>query len=260
MAGSRPADYSGLVNNNTNSNLTWLSVAAATAILYSMAAATLQAGVSVYNSTSNLGVAEESGTPNAVVLSVRGNCEYSQDGTNFTALTARQVLTQGALIRTGEKSRADLFFRRVGTTARLQENTVVKLEKMARSKTNDIPELDTLLDLRKGRIFTVVRSIVEGSTFEIRNAAGRSVVEGAPAGSTGRYIITADGTQIAHKSSNPPIKLIGENGITVIMPGQKFDAKEGKPLPLSTPETVEWLIEWDELAAMTEEQPQPTNK
>jgi len=53
---------------------------------------------------------------------------------------------------------------------------------------NGLPVVYTLLDLRTGRIFTVVRSKVADNTMEIRNAAGRSVVEGS---GIGRYIITA---------------------------------------------------------------------
>jgi hypothetical protein len=202
--------------------------------------------------------AENSDAPNAVVLSVHGKCTYSEDGVNFYELTSKHVLTQGAVVRTGEKSRIDIFFRRIGTTVRLQADTEVKLEKMSRSTKDGLSVLETLLDLRQGRIFTVVRSLVEGSTFEIRNAAGRSVVEGAPAGSMGRYIITADGTEVADKSSLLPLKLIGETGITIIHPGQKFDRKEGKMLAVATPEAVLMLIEFDELHALLETDTPPT--
>jgi hypothetical protein len=218
-------------------------------------------------------VAEDSDTPNAVVLSIHGKCEYSEDGVHFTELNSEHVFiqgvavrsgnvsagpksqfafNQGAVVRTGEDSRVDIFFRRIGTTVRLQPNTEVKLEKMSRSTKNGVPVLETLVDLRKGRIFTVVRSLIAGSTFEIRNAAGRSVVEGAPTGGMGRYIITADGTQVTHSTSVLPLKLIDEKGITIISPGQQFDIKEGKMLPMATPETVKTLIEFDELHALLE--------
>ena len=66
-----------------------------------------------------------------------------------------------------------------------------------------LPIVHTLLDLRAGRIFTVVRSAVAGSTLEIRNAAGRSVVEGS---GIGRYIITADGTHVSAKAPSSPLR------------------------------------------------------
>ncbi|HVY70632.1 MAG TPA: hypothetical protein VHH73_11940 [Verrucomicrobiae bacterium] len=195
-------------------------------------------------------VSENTDLPQAVVISVHGKCEYSDDGGVFTELKNHHVLSQGAVVRTGDGARADLFFRRVGTTVRLQADTEVKLEKMARSTKDGASTMQTLLDLRKGRIFTAVRSLVPGSTFEIRNAAGRSVVEGS---GSGRYIITADGTQVADKTSVVPLKVIGDTGITVIAPGQAFRAKEGKMLPMDASKEVFTFIQFDELDALAED-------
>jgi hypothetical protein len=196
-------------------------------------------------------IVETSDVPQALVVSVRGKCDYSEDGTTFIALKADQVCTQGAVLRTGEGAQTDLFFRRIGTTVRLQSATEVKLEKMARHLQDGQPVMETLLDLRAGRIFTVVRSLVPGSTFEIRNAAGRSVVEGG--GGKGRYIITADGTHVADKHSATPLKVIGETGVTVITPGQKFSAKDGKMFSLAAPEDVKLLMVFDELDSLAEQ-------
>lgn len=194
---------------------------------------------------------EISDVPQALVLSVHGNCEYSDNGATFTALKAGHVFKQGAVLRTGDKSRTDLFFRRIGTTARLQPGTEIMIEKMSRHMKDGMPVMETLLDLRKGRIFTVVRSLVPGSTFEIRNAAGRSVVEGG--GGKGRYIITADGTHVTDKNSAVPLKVIGQTGVTIITPGQKFNSSEGKVFPLATPEAVQLLIDFDELDSLAEQ-------
>jgi hypothetical protein len=112
-----------------------------------------------------------------------------------------------------------------------------------------LPVVHTLLDLRKGRIFTVVRSAVAGSTLEIRNAAGRAVVEGS---GIGRYIITADGTHVSAKDSAIPLKVIGENGITILAAGEQFAAKDGKTFAVSSSLWVKELIELDELQATTE--------
>ncbi len=199
--------------------------------------------------SSTVRISESSDVPQAAVISVQGTCEFSEDGVTFTKLKTRNVLTQGVVVRTGEKARADLFFRRIGTTVRLQADTEIKLEKMTRSTKEGDSQMQTLIDLRKGRIFTVVRSFVPGSTLEIRNAAGRSVVEGS---GSGRYIITADGTQVADKASVIPLKLIGDTGITLIAPGELFRAKEGKMLADNAPEAVRRLIQWDELEALAD--------
>lgn len=223
-----------------------------TMALYPLALTTLvqaQEGKVLILPISTVLIDKTSEAPQAVAISVHGTCEYSKDGLTFTTLNNGQVLYQGVVVRTGEKARADLFFRRIGTTVRLQPDTEMKLEKMTRSSKEGESEMQTLLDLRKGRIFTVVRTLVAGSTLEIRNAAGRSVVEG---GGLGRYIITADGTQVADKASRIPLKVIGDTGITVVAPGELFRAKEGKMLAEDAPEAVKKLIEWDEVAALSD--------
>jgi hypothetical protein len=188
-------------------------------------------------------------TPSAMTLSVRGRCYYSQDGVTFTNLERGHSLRQGAVVRTGADARADLFFRRTGITVRLQEDTEIKLERMTAAVKAGLPVEDTLLDIRAGRIFTVVRSELYGSVFEIRNAAGRAVVEG---GGIGRYIITADGTHVTAKGSVVPLKVIGESGVTLIMAGQQFAHKDGKVLPVDSNSWVKDMIQIDELEAITE--------
>ncbi len=185
----------------------------------------------------------------AVTLSTHGKCEYSEDGVKFLELEYGQSLGEGAVIRTGEDALADLFFRRTGVAVRLQAGTEIRLEKMTVALKDGLPTVHTLLDLRKGRIFTVVRSEVAGSTLEIRNAAGRSVVEGS---GVGRYIITADGTHVTAKGSAIPLKVIGENGITIIAAGQQFARKDGKMQSMRSNRWVNELIQLDQLQAIVE--------
>jgi len=188
--------------------------------------------------------------PTAMTVSSVGKCECSEDGVTFTNLAKGRILKQGATVRTGDDARTDLFFRRMGTTIRLQAGSELRIEKMTLTIKDGLPVVNTLLDLRKGRIFTVVRSSVAGSTLEIKNAAGRSVVEGS---GIGRYIITADGTHVAAQGSAIPLKLVREDGITIIAAGQQFDPKAGKPFAASPPLWVKDMIELDELQALTEE-------
>jgi hypothetical protein len=187
--------------------------------------------------------------PTAMTLSVRGGCDYSEDGVTFTKLERTHVLDEGAIVRTGKNASADLFLRRTGTAIRLQPGTEIKLEKMTVTNKDGLPVVHTLLDLRNGRIFAVVRSAVARSTLEIRNAAGRSVVEGS---GIGRYIITADGTHVSAEGSIIPLKVIGENGITIVAAGQQFKSKHGKMLSVSPSSWVKEFIELDDLEASTE--------
>jgi hypothetical protein len=197
-------------------------------------------------------VVNTSSVPQAIVVHVSGTCEWSEDGTHFKLVNAGEVFTQGTILRTGAKSQLDMFFRRIGTSVRLQEGTEVKLEQLERHMKEGTPQMQTLLDLRAGRIFTVVRSLVPGCTFEVKNAAGRTVVEGG--GSEGRYIITADGTHVTEKRSKSSLKIIRETGVTIIAPGMRYDAKEGKTFSVGTPDAVKSLIEFDELHALTEQE------
>ena len=52
-----------------------------------------------------------------------------KDGVTFTNLAKGQILNHGAVIRTADSARADLFFRRTGTTVRLQAAARLKSRK-----------------------------------------------------------------------------------------------------------------------------------
>jgi hypothetical protein len=183
-----------------------------------------------------------------VALSVLGKCDCSEDGITFTNLERGRIFNQGMIIRTGRDAQADLLFGHGGTTVRLQASTEVRLERIAVTIKDGLMAEDVVMDLRKGRVFTVVRSSVPGSTLAIRNSAGRSVVEGS---GVGRYIITADGTNISDVGSVMPLKLIGENGTTIIAPGQQFTKQDGKLLPVSRASCGKDLVQLEELMAST---------
>lgn len=230
--------------------------------------------------------------PQAIVLQVRGRCEYSQDGSNFirlkefkegdavrssppaegisseigfiggatisvpTPTTDRGVrqawgrlFKGGTVIRTGEHALVDIFFRGTGTTVRLQPGTEMKIEKMTRLVKDGRPVESTLLDLNRGGIFAIVRSYVPGSKFEIKNAAGRAVVEGG--GANACYLITADASQGTSAEFGAASNVNDKNGLTVVVPGQKFPTRIGEPLPLEPTEAESTLIQFDQLHALT---------
>jgi len=182
----------------------------------------------------------------AVAVAVFGKCGCSEDGVKFTDFDRGQILEPGAIIRTGEGARADLLFKRSGTIVRLQAGAELKLERIAVNIKGGHPSEHISLDLRAGRVFTVVRSTATDSTLEIRNAAGRAVVEGSGGG---KYIIAADGTYLSAIGSVVPIKLIGENGITVIAAGQQFTKQDGKLRALAQTSNDSDLVQLDEFQA-----------
>ena len=55
------------------------------------------------------------------------------------------------------------------------------------------------------------------------------------------------------KDSVVPLKVVGETGVTIIKPGQKFNKKEGKTFAVESPEEVESLIDFDELDSLAEQ-------
>jgi hypothetical protein len=185
----------------------------------------------------------------ATALVVFGKCDYSEDGVTFTNFERGHNFEPGAILRTGQEGWTDLFFRRSGTAVRLEAGTEIKLETIAVTITNRRPSEHILLDLRAGRILTVVRPCAAGSTLEIKNAAGRSVVEGSGGG---KYIITADGTHVSADGSVLPLKLIGENGTTFIAAGQQLTSQDGKVLPLSSASCAKDLAQLEELKTSTD--------
>jgi hypothetical protein len=184
-----------------------------------------------------------------VVLLTGGQCLYSPDGTKFHALQVHDVLFEGAVIRTGKGSWGDLFIRRTGTTVRLAPESQIKIVKLSEAGENGVPMLDTLLELDHGRIFTVVRALAPGSTLEISDAAGHSVIEG---GGLGCYMITAPGPEAADKLLLTPLRIVGQKGTSVVAPGQSYSAREGATLSLVPSYWEKMLIQLDELEAETD--------
>ncbi|HEV7923848.1 MAG TPA: response regulator [Verrucomicrobiae bacterium] len=187
--------------------------------------------------------------PIAVILSVRGKCDCCEDGAGFGKLERGRVLMQGAIVRTGQDARTDLLFQRTGTSVRLQASTEIRLEKMDVTFEDGQAIAYTLLDLRAGKIFTVVDSTVAGNTLEIRNATGRTVAEKS---GVSKCIITADETHVWAEGSNMPIKVRGGRGSTIIAAGEHFAGRNGAMLPISNSSRIKDLIQLDELQAATQ--------
>jgi hypothetical protein len=189
---------------------------------------------------------DRSSRRNADVLLTHGQCLYSEDGTNFHALEVHRVIRQGAIIKTGKTSWCDLFIRRAGITVRLAPESQIRIAKLSLAIQNGVPVTDTLLELPYGRLFTVVRALVPGSTLEISDVAGRSVIEG---GGLGSYMITAPRPDFGDKLSVTPLRVISQNGTSIIAPNQEYSAKDGATFSLSASTWEATLIHLDELEA-----------
>jgi hypothetical protein len=182
------------------------------------------------------------------LLLTEGQCVYSENGVKFRTLRPRDVLFEGAIIRTGPGSWSDFFIRRGGTTVRVAPESEVKVARLSEESQNGVPVMDTLLELRHGRVFTVVRALVPGSTLEITDAAGHSVIEG---GGLGSYMITAPANS-TDKLLLTRLRVVNQIGTSVIAPGQNYNAKDGAALSLVPSSWETMLIQLDELEAETD--------
>jgi hypothetical protein len=187
--------------------------------------------------------------PNAVAVSTHGKCDYSKDGVTFTNLESGHIFEPGDVIRTGEDGLADLCFWRTGATVRLEAGTELKFEKMVFNMKAGRMAVDIVMDLRAGKILAVVRSVEPDSTLEIRHPEGRSVVEGSRAG---RYIITADGTDVTDTNSSSPLRFVGKNGTTFVAPGEQFTQRDGKTPFVPSNSSIQDLAQLDRLQAVAE--------
>jgi hypothetical protein len=192
---------------------------------------------------------KDSPVPQAVVLSVSGPCQGSKAGDKFSRLKVGQVLREGAVIRTGAAAHVDLFLQRMAITVRLTSNTDLGLQKMAKYMKDEVLVTATILDLRAGQIFCFVRGLVPNSRFEVKHAAGLAVVEGE---GVGAYEIRADSAAVKPGISFIPLKIISESGVSIVAPGQRFDAKRGETLELAPTEVEDTLMQLDELEALAD--------
>ncbi|HTH47316.1 MAG TPA: hypothetical protein VMB21_07375, partial [Candidatus Limnocylindria bacterium] len=206
----------------------------------------------------------------ALILSVHGDCEYSADGVTFSPLkeikegaTLRgsddeegavkrlwsRSLSESAVLRTGKDAQADIFLTRTGTTVRVHADSELKLERLIRIAKDQVPPGAVVLDLTRGRITVAVRALVPGSTIEVKSAAGRAVIGGS--GTKGRYSIAADGTEIADRDSDVPLKLVTDAGVRVIPPAEKSLARKSRPLPENPSETEIALLAADDFETVS---------
>ena len=188
--------------------------------------------------------------PQAVVLSVKGPAEFSPSGGEFSKLRVGKVLHEGADIRTGKDAHVDLFLQRLAITVRVTPNSALRLEKMQRIDDGDVLKMETTLDLQAGQIFCFVRGLVPNSKFEVKHAAGRSVVEGE---GLGGYEIRAEGAAVTPRKSFIPLKIVSEDGVSVIAPGQRYDPKKKATMELAKTELEDTLMQLDELQALVDQ-------
>ena len=143
----------------------------------------------------------------AIALDVQGSCKFSLDGKKFHDLKNNTELPRKATVKTGSSGHAELFVKRMGATIRLEPNSEIKLERFQQIGKEHI-DLNTKVQVVKGKAITVIHANVPGSSLDLKNAGGKSLTDPV-LGS--RYIVTATeidnrGPEAARADFSPKMK------------------------------------------------------
>jgi hypothetical protein len=182
---------------------------------------------------------------NLDILFLHGECLYSEGPLGFHTMETHRTLHEGAVVQTGKNSWCDLFIRRAGTLVRVGPETQMKIARLSQGAQNGFPTYDTLLVLPHGRLYTIARAMAPSSTVEIRDGIGRSVIE---VGGLGDYMISAPtADDPSEKLTVTPLRVVSQNGTTLIAPGESYTAKDGSAFSLVPSAWEMNLIHLDDL-------------
>ena len=137
------------------------------------------------------------------VKSVQGTATYSTDHLSWAVLKPGMVLGQGAELRTGPQSVADLEFEYSGTVIRLRPDSLLELARMDEVVAGENVITDTRLNLQAGSLIGSQRKLAKPSTFTIATPNGSATIRGT------EYLVTAAGAitcfrgEVAVNSSRP---------------------------------------------------------
>ena len=112
------------------------------------------------------------------------------NGGKWLPLQTGEMLKSGAVVKTGAKSRADLFLGINGSMLRLAANTELKFTRLAIEQSPIEPIAQTEMELISGRVIGNVRKLPMGSSYVIKTPKGVAKVKGTV------YDINADGELI----------------------------------------------------------------
>jgi len=112
------------------------------------------------------------------------------NGGKWLPLQTGEMLKSGAVVKTGAKSRADLFLGINGSMLRLAANTELKFTRLAIEESPIESIAQTEMELISGRVIGNVRKLPMGSSYVIKTPKGVAKVKGTV------YDINADGELI----------------------------------------------------------------
>jgi hypothetical protein len=163
----------------------------------------------------------------AVVRSVSGAAEYSEAG-SWKALKAGTELQPGAQVRTGNDASVVLFLDQNGPLVQLTENTTLAIEKLNYTAGGVDTTIETVLNVKAGRIMGYVKKLSGTSKYEVKTPSGVAGIRGTD------YLISADGTVnvVAGQVVVVFVKSDGSVVTQVVNEGQMFNPATQKVEPI----------------------------
>ena len=201
----------------------------------------------------------------AKVIGVKGAAQYKTGGGEWQPLKTGDIVPPGSIVMTAAGSMMDLLLDGVveptmnsatggggfvlgsgriynpppsapsqsASVVRLQESTILGIDKLTTERTGADVVQDTQLDLKKGNIFGTTKKVTGASKYEIKLPNGVAAVRGTI------YSVGTDGT-VYVLSGSVYVTTVKPDGSTVSMmvpAGSAYNPSSGgQPTPITVPE------------------------
>ncbi len=136
-------------------------------------------GAALFIASAAITAEAQSKSGSAKVQSVRGTAQFQEAGGPWANLTVGKILGPGAVIKTALGAVVDLYLKQNGPVVRVTEETTLSLEKLLYDETADGGAVvQTLLDLKNGRILGNVKKLAAASKYEVKIPTGTVGIRG----------------------------------------------------------------------------------
>jgi len=131
----------------------------------------------------------------AKVLAIQGSPEVSVNGSQWSALKKGETLSEGAMVRTVGSSAVDLDLGRNGNRLRVMPASTVALATLTYEETGVETVVNTVVELRSGRVVGQVNKLSTASKYEVKSAKAVTGIRGT------RFDISAEGKVVVAEGS-----------------------------------------------------------
>jgi hypothetical protein len=180
----------------------------------------------------------------ATVRAMLGSADFSNRSfSGWREVRQGLVMREGSVVRTHADSRVDLFLGVNGPVVRLTENTEMSLDSLNYELTGAETVINTVLDLRAGRILGRVKKMATASKYEVKTPSGVAGIRGT------KYDISVLG--VVRIPDGEAIWVTLVNGVMrsfQIMGGQYYNPQTGSVLqipPQILPQIIQQINDLD---------------